>query len=100
MNWINCRVYMPEINDKVLIHRKDRKEYLVGLYLGNFQFHYADCCQGIQKTCSASHWMPLPESPREDNDIEAVKNAKDPFREALARIQRRHARTIKMLGKL
>ncbi|WP_334472763.1 hypothetical protein [Arsenophonus sp. PmNCSU2021_1] len=88
------------MNETVLIYRKDRKECLVGIYLGNYHFHHADCCQGIQKTCTASHWMPLPESPSEDDDIEAVKNAKDPFMEALSRIQKRHARTIKMLGKL
>lgn len=73
MNWIDCRVYMPEINDKVLIYRKDRKEYLVGVYLGNSQFHYADCCQGIQKSCIASHWMPLPKPPSE-NDIIKLKS--------------------------
>lgn len=72
MNWIDCSVRTPEINDKVLIYRKDRKEYLVGDYLGNSRFHYANCCQGIQKTCSASYWMLLPESPSEDNDIEVV----------------------------
>ncbi|MCX2957539.1 DUF551 domain-containing protein [Serratia symbiotica] len=65
MNWIDCRVSMPEINETALIYRKDIKEYLVSVYLGNSQFHYADCCQGIQKTCTASHWMPLPRQPIE-----------------------------------
>ncbi|WP_044612345.1 DUF551 domain-containing protein [Candidatus Williamhamiltonella defendens] len=100
MDWICIKDRMPELNSKVLIYKKDKNIQLVGTYLGNCNFHYGDCCQGIQKTCSASHWMLLPESPSEDDDIEVVKNAKDPFMKALSRIQKRHARTIKMLGKL
>ncbi|CAA2931287.1 hypothetical protein ARSQ2_02441 [Arsenophonus endosymbiont of Bemisia tabaci Q2] len=42
--------------------------------------------------------MPLSESPSED-DIEAVKNAKDPCMESLSGIQKRHPLIIKMLGK-
>lgn len=77
------------MNETVLISRKDRKEYLVGIYhLGNSYFYYADCCQGIRKTCSASHWMLLPEQPNKNSDIETVKNPKDPFMEALAKTQK------------
>lgn len=63
MNWIDCRVRLPDIDDNVLIYNNNTKGQLVGVYLGNGQFHYADCCQGIQKICTASHWMPLPEPP-------------------------------------
>ncbi|WP_119712478.1 DUF551 domain-containing protein [Arsenophonus endosymbiont of Aleurodicus floccissimus] len=56
---------MPSIDDNVLIYRKDNNIQLVGTYLGNNKFYYNHCCQGIQKTCTASHWMPLPEPPSE-----------------------------------
>ncbi|MFS1582912.1 MAG: DUF551 domain-containing protein [Candidatus Arsenophonus phytopathogenicus] len=74
--WIECSVGMPEINGKVLIYQKDNNIQLVGTYLGNSKFHYADCCQGIQKTCTASHWMPLPEPPNtQGNNQNAKQNS-------------------------
>lgn len=69
--WIDIEERMPEINDKVLIYQKDNNIQLVGTYLGNGKFHYADCCQGIQKTCSASHWMQLPEPTKTNSKTSA-----------------------------
>ncbi|PAV10898.1 hypothetical protein CBG25_00995 [Arsenophonus sp. ENCA] len=75
-NWITAKERMPEIKDKVLICNNNTKGQLVGVYLGNGQFHYADCCQGIRKTCTASHWMPVPELPKPPgNDKNAKPNS-------------------------
>ncbi|CAA2931286.1 hypothetical protein [Arsenophonus endosymbiont of Bemisia tabaci] len=56
MNWIDCRVRLPDIvTIKYLFYNNNTKGQLVGIDLGNSHFHYSDCCQGIQKTCTASH---------------------------------------------
>ncbi|SPP32294.1 hypothetical protein ARAF_2335 [Arsenophonus endosymbiont of Aleurodicus floccissimus] len=92
---IDCRVGMPDIDDKVLIYRKENKMQLIGTYLGNSKFHYGYSCQGIQKTCTASHSMPLPEPPNEDNALETFKNA----REALLNTPKKRVSIMKERGK-
>lgn len=63
--WISCSDRMPSEED-VLVYCSDTKEQMVGFHKGKglFQFFYMN---GVEGVCEPSHWMPLPEPPREVN---------------------------------
>ncbi|EOW6509985.1 DUF551 domain-containing protein, partial [Escherichia coli] len=63
--WISCSEQMPNEED-VLVYCSDTKEQMVGFHKGKglFQFFYMN---GVEGVCEPSHWMPLPEPPREVN---------------------------------
>ena len=62
-SWISCSDRMPNEED-VLVYCSDTKEQMVGFHKGKglFQFFYMN---GVEGVCEPSHWMPLPEPPKE-----------------------------------
>ena len=63
MKWISVKKRMPSDEERVLILDSDQR-VLVGRYLINMAQWIDDtCCYWYFDT--ATHWMPLPQSPKE-----------------------------------
>lgn len=64
--WIKCIERMPEIDSEMLCFCEQTKAFFIGRYLSgsNFSEYDEERCEW-QKADLASHWMPLPEGPKE-----------------------------------
>jgi len=64
-NWIRCSERMPEICDDVLVRVINPSETLMAYLSHSGNFCYDRDGEGEEITCEATHWMPLPEPPKE-----------------------------------
>ncbi|EEZ1082402.1 DUF550 domain-containing protein [Escherichia coli] len=63
--WISCSERMPPVGVDVLLFVSSTGEQFTGFNLDNTgDFQYARCF-GAPIVCEATHWMPLPEPPKE-----------------------------------
>ncbi|EET9015764.1 DUF551 domain-containing protein [Escherichia coli] len=63
--WISCSERMPPVGVDVQLFVSSTGEQFTGFNLDNTgDFQYARCF-GAPIVCEATHWMPLPEPPKE-----------------------------------
>ncbi|EJO4719875.1 DUF551 domain-containing protein, partial [Escherichia coli] len=63
--WISCSERMPPVGVDVQLFVSSTGEQFTGFNLDNTgDFQYAQCF-GAPIVCEATHWMPLPEPPKE-----------------------------------
>lgn len=72
MEWISANELLPETNKPVLAYCKKTRKYFVG-NVRNYQFsdgvywrHEGEKVEMYTVTSKVTHWMPLPEEPKED----------------------------------
>lgn len=74
--WISVKDRLPEEDEIVLLYRKTSKKVAIGFRVRIADFNFWECIQPNTNEytmgwCGAgivSHWMPLPEPPKEVND--------------------------------
>lgn len=70
--WINVKDYLPSMEQLVLFINKNRKDFCVHVgklyFVGpkNCVYFSTRGCGRYHNSIAASHWMPLPELPKED----------------------------------
>lgn len=70
MNWIKCSEILPQNNKTVLIrisYSESNEEYIVPARLNdkNIWQELSGCCQQFHHEQYVTHWMPLPEKPKD-----------------------------------
>ncbi|KTG91552.1 hypothetical protein ASV35_19525 [Enterobacter hormaechei subsp. steigerwaltii] len=68
--WVACSERMPEREIDVQVYCSDKKEQMVGYMERNERdgyFRFASLPNGGGVYCQPTHWMPLPEAPRQED---------------------------------
>lgn len=65
MEWISVEKRLPEIGDWVLIHTPVNKQSLIEIAMLDYLHHFINPAMGYGYFKNVSHWMPLPEPPKE-----------------------------------
>lgn len=61
--WIKCSDVIND-SDDALVYCSDTQEQFVGFHVGGGEFQFFDM-HGVVGTCRPTHWMPLPEPPKD-----------------------------------
>ena len=68
IEWISVKERLPEVNKLVLCYRYNPSQYRIGFYIGA---NYTEDVAAFRNTneifsFGVTHWMPLPEPPKEE----------------------------------
>jgi len=64
--WISVKERLPEENDEVLIYTEGKHIYMARIYKGNEAYPISNGCGCCGSEERYTHWMPLPEPPKEE----------------------------------